>query len=909
LKQSTTISNQPLEPKNLDYHFLYEEAIRYLQKLSGDIWTDFNIHDPGVTILEYLCYGITDLGYRTNLDVKDLLYANDKKSGTDIADALFPPHVIFPAAPLTFIDYRKLLIDKIPEIENCWIEKDFPINGQKGLHKVYLKLDELTILEEGEKVVIENTKELLMANRNLGEDVSDIIILKKQTIAVEANLAVMYNSHAEDVMVKVILALNTFFDMNINYSSRKEILENGGSLENIYDGPLLENGYIDDSELKSRRKVIHIDQIRELLLDVEDVLSVSQIRFRKNNIAIENETIEFEKDEFPTYDKDFLIEPMEVIPIQMDKQNKIVPLDSFKIKRIANTEINKLIQKSTNDKSLKPEKFISDILTEDIAFYSSIQKNFPHVYGITQSRTPLRATVEQKSKAKQLKGYLLLFEHFFSSYLVELTDLRQLFSSEAKFPISQFHHFPSDIPDVDALIRKKNQSNNKIDAINNIKYIDTKLKNVYFKNSSPLRKKNHILNHLIARFSEEISEEHFVQKLNEEDVDLKKIIQAKTAFLQNYPESSRQRGLGLNYTKRAWLNENVSGLKKRICFQLGISNYQNKSLIYPLKNSTRFKREKKQRKIDFTKTKNSSSQSLIPANDLLIYGAQKRYYTLSHIDDKIKVLFNSPNRSHEELPYTIYEGSTVKQCNNAIHNLCKELKEINKLSTGFFIVDHIVLRKRSEPEWSLILYDNEQKILLASLNETNHEKLERLSYKVFLLGCDLANIKIFTVDNSTYGVGLYDEHDVRIMETPSHFILSSAMEKQREVRDFFKKIKNSNPDKINEKIFIQKKSTDESFEDKNIPSNFFNAQLSFIFPKWVPRFFAHKNREHIRSLILENVPAHLKVNFYWLNISEFEVFENLYLKSLNHLALLEDTNEKKQDKINNELAQFLINQL
>ena len=33
-----------------------------LQELCGETWTDYNLHDPGVSILEQLCYGLTDLG-------------------------------------------------------------------------------------------------------------------------------------------------------------------------------------------------------------------------------------------------------------------------------------------------------------------------------------------------------------------------------------------------------------------------------------------------------------------------------------------------------------------------------------------------------------------------------------------------------------------------------------------------------------------------------------------------------------------------------------------------------------------------------------------------------------------------------------------------------------------------------
>lgn len=52
-------------PQYLDFARLRSSAIAYLGKLSGNIWTDHNVHDPGITMLEALIYALLDLGYRT----------------------------------------------------------------------------------------------------------------------------------------------------------------------------------------------------------------------------------------------------------------------------------------------------------------------------------------------------------------------------------------------------------------------------------------------------------------------------------------------------------------------------------------------------------------------------------------------------------------------------------------------------------------------------------------------------------------------------------------------------------------------------------------------------------------------------------------------------------------------------
>ncbi len=49
-------------PKDEDFQFLRSEGLKYIENLAHTLWTDYNTHDPGITILEALCYAITELG-------------------------------------------------------------------------------------------------------------------------------------------------------------------------------------------------------------------------------------------------------------------------------------------------------------------------------------------------------------------------------------------------------------------------------------------------------------------------------------------------------------------------------------------------------------------------------------------------------------------------------------------------------------------------------------------------------------------------------------------------------------------------------------------------------------------------------------------------------------------------------
>lgn len=114
-----TISKNPTLTNDQDYAFLQQTGLDTLEQLGSDQWTDYNEHDPGITIMEALCYAITELGFRTDLPMQDLLTQAD---GT-IPDTqtLYTAKNILTQSPLNVDDYRKLLID-IVGVHNAWMQ-------------------------------------------------------------------------------------------------------------------------------------------------------------------------------------------------------------------------------------------------------------------------------------------------------------------------------------------------------------------------------------------------------------------------------------------------------------------------------------------------------------------------------------------------------------------------------------------------------------------------------------------------------------------------------------------------------------------------------------------------------------------------------------------------------------------
>ena len=122
----TILKANPLLPTE-DFWKLRDAGINLISRLGSDFWTDYNTHDPGITILEAVSYAITDLGYRTGFDMKDLL-APSQQSNKAWEHIFYTARQIFHCNPLTINDYRKIIID-VRGVRNAWIEpsKDYEV--------------------------------------------------------------------------------------------------------------------------------------------------------------------------------------------------------------------------------------------------------------------------------------------------------------------------------------------------------------------------------------------------------------------------------------------------------------------------------------------------------------------------------------------------------------------------------------------------------------------------------------------------------------------------------------------------------------------------------------------------------------------------------------------------------------
>jgi hypothetical protein len=123
MPQTQPISRKPPAAAALNFAELRQAGIDYLERVVGALWSDYNVHDPGITLLELLCYGITDITYRTTFPDAEIFAP---APGEPVPGPDDPPFTTarfaLTNAPVTINDYRKLFLDRFAELRNVWLD-------------------------------------------------------------------------------------------------------------------------------------------------------------------------------------------------------------------------------------------------------------------------------------------------------------------------------------------------------------------------------------------------------------------------------------------------------------------------------------------------------------------------------------------------------------------------------------------------------------------------------------------------------------------------------------------------------------------------------------------------------------------------------------------------------------------
>ncbi|TKC88719.1 hypothetical protein FAZ69_13280 [Trinickia terrae] len=452
-------------PPSMDFAALLAEAMGYAQDASGDYWTDYNEHDPGLTILEQLCYALTDLGLRGQYEMTELL-ADER--GVIARDTLFTGDQILTCAPLTANDYRKLVYDSVHGLKNFWIE---PVEGMPGLYCGWI---EQFRWGDKDKLVAQVTA-ILRANRTLCEDIVSVEVLKQQSLKLAGVLELSPGSDPDEVMGTLLFYLDWKLLPAPMPSAIEAQIDAGQAREQIYEGPRLAYGTIDDAGLVERPATVNLAQIARVVQAVPGVRLLSGLHFVSRE-DVDGDVLTLKDHTVPFIDIPPQGGPW---PFELrDSSGASVLPNAERVTRVFNQcyvdgrARESAVKRSTD--SLSYRRLPSGRYL-DVQRYHSIQHQFPVTYGLSRYGIPDDfqwqaadaeaafsqpgsgpAAVKRAAQVKQLRAYLMLFEQVLANAFAQLANARWLFSlrppeAHSYFAQSLVDNPQADFPDPDAV--------------------------------------------------------------------------------------------------------------------------------------------------------------------------------------------------------------------------------------------------------------------------------------------------------------------------------------------------------------------------------------------------------------------------------------------------------------------------
>ncbi|WP_296426462.1 hypothetical protein [Yoonia sp.] len=193
-------------PPPLDFNALRAKGIAAAQDASGKVWTDYNLHDPGVTLLEQTVFALTEVAFIGDHAVRDLLTDADSGFSPDTL-ALFGPDTVLQGRPVTRADLASYLSD-LPQIERVFV-RNGPAAGLVDLivipHDAIDPADRALRSQASWRTdLIATLRAGFAENRLLTTDINRIDVATAQPVRLYGEIAIGPFAEAERVIAETI---------------------------------------------------------------------------------------------------------------------------------------------------------------------------------------------------------------------------------------------------------------------------------------------------------------------------------------------------------------------------------------------------------------------------------------------------------------------------------------------------------------------------------------------------------------------------------------------------------------------------------------------------------------------------------------------------------------------------------
>jgi len=540
-----------------------------------------------------------------------------------------------------------------------------------------------------------SAKAELLQHRNLDEDYCSVSVVGIEEVSVCADVEVAADADIEWVQAKIWFEIEEYFNPPIRFYTSRELQDAGECVEEIFNGPELNCGFIraDDLEKTSLKTELRVSDLINRLMEIEGIISVNQMLLTRYDA--EGNAIKGTADLDPNKTSAswlLLISDQHQPRLYRNASRFLFYKNGLpflpRMDEVSDT-LNQLRGEAERPKlnNVDMELSIPTGTFRDCKEYYPVQYSLPLVYGTGPEGVPSQATELRQAQAKQMKAYLMVFEQMLGNALAQLAHTADLFSLDPDIRQTYFVKVFSE-----ELIKG-------FDEIKNGAYGSEALEQMTETRSEFLQRRNRFLDHLLARFGELFSD--YALLLNNvygKQVALERLVDDKIAFLKAYPLISHNRARAYDYTQRPLFQENQPYIKKRITLLLGYPDltlcFTGTHPAYGPGYTVPFELKDRNNKIwlkgKITLPVSSASEAEARAfHELLVRMHQPQYYDIIHKQKTglFQLVFNDKTSKVHALHPSLFTTQA------AAGEVQKELQAWSA-NERLIVVEHLLLRPK-----------------------------------------------------------------------------------------------------------------------------------------------------------------------------------------------------------------------
>ena len=310
----------------------------------------------------------------------------------------------------------------------------------RGLYDLTVEyMDDVTSAVEKTQVM-SAIKERLQANRNLCEDFVSFTEVETQNFLLCAELELAPGADVAKVKAEILFQVQQYLAPPVPNYTLSEMLERKKAdgtpftVDEIFDGPALDCGFIDNDELikANLRTEIYLSDVISIIMDIEGVRAVKEIVINPEGTSVPLAkkwiiAVADRKKALLNYEKSRLV---------FYKRNMPIIAASEKVKEHFAELMDTARSKAETVEAYDLELPLGTYRRP--GDYYSFQNDFPALYGISEYGLSSAADDKRKALAFQLKAYLLFFDQILANYFAQLAHVKDLLSTDPNLQRTYF---------------------------------------------------------------------------------------------------------------------------------------------------------------------------------------------------------------------------------------------------------------------------------------------------------------------------------------------------------------------------------------------------------------------------------------------------------------------------------------